>query len=295
MAARSTWKGHLKLSLVSVPVKAYTATVSGGGDIRLNQLHNECKSRIQYKKTCPIHGEVKNEDIVSGYEHAKDQYVVVDTEELDKLRTEDDKAIKIDAFVRPDTIDPMYFAGRSYYLLPDGPVGQRPYAVLQQAMANEKEYALAQVVFSGREQLVMLRPVGRLIVMSMLNLDNEMTKPAAFEDDVPKVDVTPDEMNLAKTLIKSITPSKLDFAKYKDIYTEKLAALIQAKVEGKEVVAAPATSEPHVISLMDALKQSVAKAQGAAGEAKPQVAAKPPRKMAASGKKEAAPKKKKQA
>jgi DNA end-binding protein Ku len=295
MAARSSWKGHLKLSLVSVPVKAYTATSSGGGEIRLNQLHNECKSRIQYKKTCPIHGEVKAEDIVSGYEHAKDQYVIVDPEEVDKLRTEDDKSIKIDRFVKPDALDPIYFAGRSYYLVPDGPVGQRPYAVLQEAMIEEKQYALAQVVFSGREQLVMLRPVGRLIVMSMLNLDNEVSKPTSFEEDVPKIEILPEELNLAKTLIKSISAPKLEYAKYKDVYLEKLAALIQAKVEGKEVVAAPATVEPHVISLMDALKQSVAKAQGVSAP-KPEVASgKPPKKMAASGKKETAAKKKKQA
>lgn len=96
MAARSSWKGFLKLSLVSVPVKAYTATASGGGEIRLNQLHAECNSRINYKKTCPIHGEVPSDQIVSGFEYSKGQYVIVDTDELEKLRTEDDKAINID-------------------------------------------------------------------------------------------------------------------------------------------------------------------------------------------------------
>src|SRR6516162_9185570 len=111
MAARSAWKGFLKLSLVSLPVKAYTATASGGGEIHLNQLHAPCNSRIQYKKTCPLHGEVKGEEIVSGYEYGKGQYVIVDTEELDKLRTEDDKAIKIDAFITPDTLDPLYANG----------------------------------------------------------------------------------------------------------------------------------------------------------------------------------------
>src|SRR3954462_2533912 len=101
MAARSTWKGYLKLSLVSVPVKAYTAA-SSGGEIRLNQLHNSCHSRINYKKTCPIHGEIPNDEIVSGYEYSKDQYVIIDTDELDKLRSEDDKAVKIEAFIKPD-------------------------------------------------------------------------------------------------------------------------------------------------------------------------------------------------
>ena len=107
MAPRSTWKGYLKLSLVSVPVKAYTASNASTAQIHLNQLHAECHSRINYKKTCPIHGEVSNEDIVSGYEFAKGQYVVVDVAELDKLRTENDKAINLGAFVKADQIDPV--------------------------------------------------------------------------------------------------------------------------------------------------------------------------------------------
>src|SRR6516165_9610326 len=114
MAARSSWKGFLKLSLVSIPVKAYTATTSSGGEIHLNQLHAECHSRIQYKKTCPIHGEVKQDQIVQGYEQAKGQYVVIDPDELEKLRTEDDKAIKIDSFIEPGVLDPIYFSGKSY-------------------------------------------------------------------------------------------------------------------------------------------------------------------------------------
>src|SRR5262245_40199600 len=177
MAARSSWKGFLKLSLVNVPVKAYTARVSGGGGISLNQLHNTCKSRIQYKKTCPVHGEVKQEDIVSGYEHSKDQYVVIDPDELETLRTEDDKAIKMNVFIAPDTIDPVYFTERSYYLVPDGPVGQKPYSVICQAMEQEHRYALAQVVLSKREQLVLLRPMDGLLTMTVLSLDAEITKP----------------------------------------------------------------------------------------------------------------------
>src|SRR5262245_15780220 len=125
MAARSQWKGFLKISLVSVPVKAYTAAASGGGGIHLNQLHGECNSRIQYKKTCPIHGEVKQDQIVSGYEYSKDQYVVVDTEELDKLRTEDDKAIKVDVFFPAAALDSNYLTGQDYFLVPEGPVGQK--------------------------------------------------------------------------------------------------------------------------------------------------------------------------
>src|SRR6266446_1515260 len=120
MAARSSWKGFLKLSLLSVPVKAYTATAGGGSEIHLNQIHAECNSRIQYKKVCPIHGEVKSDEIVSGYEYSKGQYVLIDTDELGKLRTEDDKAINIDTFINAEALDPIYYQGKTYYLIPDG-------------------------------------------------------------------------------------------------------------------------------------------------------------------------------
>lgn len=277
MAARSSWKGFLKLSLVSVPVKAYTATSSGGGDIRLNQLHAECHSRIQYKKWCPIHQEVTNDQIVSGYEYSKGQYVIVNPDELDKLRTEDDKAIKIDAFISPDDLDPVYYTGRTYYLLPDGPVGQKPYAVVHKAMVDEERYAVAQIVMHGKEQTVLLRPIDNLLAMSMLNYEDEVTKPSAFEEEAPKTEVSPDELKLAKTLIAVSTPKKFDFATYKDMYTEKLTKLIEAKVAGEEIVAPPVHEQAQIINLMDALKASVAQAQA------PEAAeAKPPKKMAAS-------------
>jgi DNA end-binding protein Ku len=115
--ARPIWSGYLKLSLVSVPVKAYTATDSSG-EVHLNQLHRDCNARIQYKKTCPIHGEVANDQIVSGYEYTKGQYVTIEPEELDKLRTESDKAVNIDTFVPDDQIDPLYLSGQAYYLCP---------------------------------------------------------------------------------------------------------------------------------------------------------------------------------
>jgi DNA end-binding protein Ku len=281
MAARSSWKGYLKLSLVSVPVKAYTAAASGGGEIHLNQLHAECNSRIQYKKVCPTHGEVKSDQIVSGYEYAKDNYVIIDTEELEKLRTEDDKAIKIDAFVSPKALDPVYFTGKNYYLVPDGPVGQRPFAVVCQGMIDENCYAVAQVVLHSKEQLVALRPVENVLVMSVLSYEHQVTKPATFADDTPKMDVAAEELNLVKMLIRAQEPKKFDLSKYQDVYTQKLTKLIEAKVAGQEVVAAPVTEHPQVINLMEALKQSVAKAQ-ATGTAEPGAEGKPPKKMAAS-------------
>src|ERR1019366_2815959 len=184
MAARSSWKGFLKLSLVSVPVKAFTATASDSGGIKLNQLHAECKSRIKYQKVCPIHGEVSGDQIISGYEYAKDQYVVVDTDELTKLRTDDSKAISIQEFIAPSALDPAYWNGSTFYLVPDGPVGQRPYAVLCQGMKEQNRYAIAQVVWHGKEQVVLLRPLDGLLAMSILSYDHQVTKPSAFEEEI---------------------------------------------------------------------------------------------------------------
>ena len=172
MAARSQWKGFLKLSLVSVPVKAFSTTTSGGGDVKLNQLHAECNSRIKYQKTCPVHGQVSQDQIVSGYEYSKDQYVKIDTDELEKLRTEDEsKAIRIDGFFPPDGLDPVYLTGKNYYLVPEGPVAQNSYQVIYQGMVDANQNAIAQVVLHGQEQLVMLRPHEGLLVMSVLNFN----------------------------------------------------------------------------------------------------------------------------
>ncbi|MBI3468230.1 MAG: Ku protein [Planctomycetes bacterium] len=289
MPPRATWRGFLRLSLVSVPVKAYTAAVTGGGEIHLRQLHADCHSPIQYRKTCPIHGEVTSDAIVSGYEYAKGQFVVVDTDELDKLRTEADKAVTIDTFIRPNAIDPVYHCGKTYYLVPDGPVGQKPYALLHRGMEEEGCQAIARVVMSGREQVVLLRPLEGILAMTMLEYDHQVKKPGAFQHEVGQPELSDEELRLAKTLIGSSTSEALEFSRYKDAYTEKLTALIEAKVAGKEIVAAPAEQEPEVINLMEALRQSVARAQEAAPA---KAAAKPGKKMALAPAKEAVEKRK---
>lgn len=290
MAARSQWKGFLKLSLVSVPVKAYSATTSGG-DISLNQLHKECNSRIKYKKTCPIHGEVPNEDIVSGYEYAKDQYVIIDTDELDKLRTEDDKAIRIDTFVPANLFDSLHLSGKNYYLVPEGPVGQKAYQVIYQGMLESERFAIAQVVMHGKEQLVVVRPMHGFLVMSILNYAAQVSSPASFEEELSRTPVAPDELQLIKTLIKASSKDKADLSGYKDVYTQKLTQLIEAKVSGKELVAPPSQEPMQIINLMDALRQSVEQVQKTAPA---ESEARPPRRMAGSkGAKPAAARKKK--
>ncbi len=270
MAPRSSWKGFLKLSLVSVPVKAFTAN-NTSEVIRLNQLHADCHSRVKYKKVCPEHGELASDEILSGYEYTKDQYVVIDPDELSKLRTKTDHAVSISGFIAQDAIDPMYLAGRTYYLMPDGVAGGRPYALLQQGMLEKGVHAVARVVMSGREQLVVLRPVENLLTMSVLNYAKSIKGIDVFRDDVDEQDPSKEEMKLAHTLIQASMLEDFDLAEYKDEYVEKLTKLIQLKVEGQEVVQAPDPEEPKIINLMDALKKSVAEAQANSKKMAPSV------------------------
>lgn len=284
MPPRSTWKGFLRLSLVSIPVKAYTASSSGGSEISLNQLHDKCHSRIRYQKVCPIHGEVTGDEIVMGYEYAKGQYVVVDPAELDKLRTESDKAINVDTFVPIGYIDPIYHSGKDYYLVPDGPAGQKGYALLHQAMVDDNLCCVGQVVLHGREQLVQVRPIEKLLCMTVLQFATQVKQPSSFEDELTSPDLTAKELELTKTLVEANLSDELDLSRYEDTYTAKLTMLIEKKVEGAELVAAPSEEPQHIINLMDALQASVAQAQAAAPgkEKKPAKKAASTKKMATS-------------
>ncbi len=257
---RPSWSGSIRLSLVSVPVKGYTALEAEGDRISLNQLHEECHSRIRYKKTCPIHGEVPNDEIVMGYEYGPDQYAVIDPSEIDKLRSERDRAVNIDKFVPLSEIDPIYFAGQTYYLMPDGKQGSKPYGVLQRAMVAEKVVGIAQVVISNREQLVVLRPVGHLLALSVLHYQSAIRPAAAFDEDLPVVEVSNAEVKLAKTLIDVTRAKDADLGDYRNVYNDKLSALVQAKIAGEEIASPPDESiGPPIINIMDALKASLEK------------------------------------
>lgn len=294
MAPRPSWRGFLRLSLVSIPVRFYTARASGS-EVQLHQLHRECKSRIQYRKFCPVHGEVGKDDIVSGYEFQKDQYVVIEPEERDQLYLENEKAINIDAFVPPDSVDPLHFTGKAYYLLPDGAAGQEPYALLQRAMARKGVAAVARVVLYGRQEVVLVRPQDKLLSVTGLSYGNEMKQPKEFEEELTEKAVREDELRLTDTLIEATMEDQVDLSRYSDDYTERLRKLIETKVEGKEIATPPQAEAPQVINLMDALKKSVAQAQEKAKEGKSAREAAAPaarKKVAPSARQTAAPRKK---
>jgi DNA end-binding protein Ku len=256
MALRSTWEGYLRLNLLSIPVKGYSATVSGKGKIGFHLIHSKCNSRIRYKKVCPIHGEVPNDEIVSGYEVADGQYVLVDKASLANLRSEPDKAITIDTFIHPTDLDPVYYTDRTYYLTPNGEPGKQSYAVLRKVMADDGRYAIATMVLSGRAQVVLIRTVGRLLAVTVLSYDTQLKKPSEFEGEVPEVEAGAQEVKLARMLIENSTSEGFDFAKYQDEYTNRVRDLIESK-GGKTVAARRYEEEPVVINLKDALEQSL--------------------------------------
>ena len=262
MPAHASWKGSLRLSLVSVPVQAYSAELPAS-EIHLNQLHATCHSRIRYQKTCPVHGEVSKDEIVSGYEYAKGKYVIIDGDELSKLRHGRERSIEIGVFVPADVIDPLHFEGRTYFLVPDGVAAKKPYAVLLRAMTDERRVAIAQAVMSGKEQLVMVRPLESLLVLSLLHYETHLRKPEEFSRGLDLPPVSKAELKLAETLIEASSSDRPDLGGYEDLHTERLRQIIDAKLAGEKIVVPEAEEDGAVINLMDALRRSVAQAKGA--------------------------------
>src|SRR6266705_3459838 len=254
MAARATWKGFLKVSLVNIPIKVFPATESGS-TISFNQLHGECRTRIQQKKWCPhCNREVSNSEIVKGYEFEKGQWVVVDEEDFEKVRTESTRVIDLVQFADASSIDPMY-VDRTYYLAPDGGMAADAFAVMRDGMQGK--VGIGKLALYGREYLVAVRPYQRGIVMHTLHHAAEIRGIGAVEElsSLPAT-VKPEEIKLARQVISTFE-QPLNLSDYKDEYREGLQRIIDAKIAGEEVVATAANAAPRVVNLMDALKKSL--------------------------------------
>lgn len=256
---RASWKGYLTVNLVTFQVEAYNSLESGRGEIHFHQLHKKDHQRIRYKKTCPVHGEVSNDEIVTGYEYAKGKYVEIDPGELDELRTKRERSLNLDSFVAAEQIDPIYFDGRSYYLAPVGQHSAEPYALVHAAMRKLDRWGVGQVIFAGKEQLVVVRPIDDVLVMELLNYPEQIRSAQLLKFERAKVETKKEK--LAEQLIEAATEKNFDLGQYRDHYQEKLKDLIQAKIEGREVVAPEQAEEPEVINLMDALRKSVQASQ----------------------------------
>ena len=254
MPLRPTWKGFLKVSLVNIPVKVFPATESAA-TLSFNQLHAECRSRIQQKRWCPhCEREVTGAELARGYEFAKGQYVIVDDEDIQKVRVESTRVINLVQFADAGEIDPIY-VDRAYYLAPDGPMAAEAFAVMREGMAGKA--GIGKVALYGREYLVAVRPQKRGLVMYTLHHDAEI-RSIDHVDELQSVPakVKPEEMRLARQVIATFDGT-LNLKDYKDEYTEGLRAIIDAKVAGQEIVAPDAQEPPKVVDLMEALRRSL--------------------------------------
>jgi DNA end-binding protein Ku len=254
MPARPTWKGYLKISLVNIPVKVFPAT-DAAATLSFNQLHAECQTRIQQKRWCPhCQREVPNTDIVKGYEFEKGRYVVVGEEDIEKVRVESTRVINLETFTDDTAIDPIYLE-RPYYLAPDGPVAREAFAVIREGMQGKA--GIGKVALYGREYLVKVQPREKGLVMYTLRHANEIRSMENIEEleDMPKA-VKPDEVKLAKQVIGTFE-GDIDFTSYKDDYQVGLREIIDAKIEGREIVTQEIEAPPKVVNLMDALRKSL--------------------------------------
>lgn len=256
-SSRPIWKGFLRLSLVSVPVKVFTAKPGSRAPIQFHQLCDACHSRLKHPKICPEHGEIEQDHVVSGYEFSKGEYIVVSPEELDRLRSAEDKTISIDRFVPPETIDPIYHTGATYYVIPDGAVGTKPYAMLRRTMLDKGLHAVARVVLFGKEHVVLLRPLSQLLAMTVLEYASHIEPASNFNGGLNNKRAGTEEASLMDELVSSLVDQHFDMSEYTDEYAEKVSRLIQAKVNGQELPAASTEEEPPIINLTEALKHSL--------------------------------------
>ncbi len=260
--ARAIWSGSISFGMVSIPVKLYGATESK--DISFHLLHATDGTRLKQVRWCPTDEvEVPWSETVRGYEYAKDQYVVLTEADFEKLPLPSRHTIDLSAFVSESEIDPIFYE-RSYYLQPDER-GEKPYALLLRALEKKGLAALATISIRNKEQLCAIRPRAGVILLETLYYPDEIRQTPAL--DLGRVRINDRELDMAFTLIE-LLQKPFDPEEYHDHYREALQQLIEAKLEGREVVTSPAAGETKVIDLADALRRSVENARKG-GKAKP--------------------------
>lgn len=246
------WKGAISFGLVTIPVKVYGATEEK--TLHFNQLHATDNGRIRYKRVCSIDGEeVSYQDIVKGYEYEKDHYVTLTDEELDALPVPSARAIEIERFVESEEIDPIYFQ-RSYYLVPDG-TGLKAYHLLREAIGDDGKVALARVAFREKEHLATVRLRDNVLVLETMYWPDEIRE-AKFDELDEEVELRPQEIRMAKSLIDSLT-DEFHPEDFHDEYRVALEDLIAKKVQGEEITYVEEAEPSKVVDLMEALRASV--------------------------------------
>lgn len=255
----TVWKGSISFGLVNIPIKLHAATENK--DIKLRQLHKECHTPISYAKVCEgCKQEVKNEDIVKAYEYSKNKFVILDEEELEKLKKEnEDKAVEIIDFVKLEEIDPIYFE-RSYFMAPDSG-GGKAYSLLREALHESGKIGVAKIMIRSKEQLAIVRVYNKTLIMETIHFPDEVRSTADVPNIPAEQTVVKKELDTALMLVEQLT-TEFDPEKYKDDYRTALMELIEEKKVGNNVVT---TSEKqtelpsNVTDLMSALQASLDK------------------------------------
>jgi DNA end-binding protein Ku len=264
---RTTWNGSISFGLVSIPVGLAPATkpAARASDISFRMLHRECLTPIKQKRFCPTHErDLGPDEIVKGWEVAKGQFVVVEEEEIEALQNQDDsRSIEIARFVDAADVDPIFF-DRTYFLVPaQAPAARRPYVLLLNAMRETGMAALGRFVQQGREKLCLIRPKGDALALETLFLSADVYSQAEIEEAVEETGVKEPELALARQVIESLA-GDFDAADLQSDYRRDLRALLEAKLAGEELAAAPEpVADAPVVDLMEALRRSVEEAQQA--------------------------------
>jgi len=253
---RSIWKGAVSFGMVSIPVKLFGATENK--DISFRQIHEECGSRIKQQRWCPVcERTVEYGEIDKGYEYSKDQHVVLTDEDFEKLPLPSKHTIELSSFVKAEEIDPVYYE-KSYYLEPED-TGLKPFTLLMDALEEKQLTAVAKVAIRNKEQLCALRPYNGRLMLETLFYPDEIR----IQDEVerPDIKVSKKELQMAVSLI-DLMLDEFEPEKYQDQYRDALTQIIEHKLEGAEIVEAPAPKKGKVVDLMSALKASVDAAKG---------------------------------
>src|SRR6476620_7710789 len=228
MAPRAFWTGHLRLSLVNVPVRLYPATTSERR-IELNQIHEPSGQRIRYQKVVPGIGPVEDEDITKGYEYEKGKYVLIDQDEIDDLKLESKQTIELVRFVEPEQIDTRYFE-KPYYLMPDGDMAEEGYVVIQKALQQANKIGVGQFILRGHGNIVAIKPFEKGLLLEVLRHANEVRAAEPIFKEITDVKIDKEALDLAKELVER-KAGKFEPEQFKDQYNDAVWELIHAKLE----------------------------------------------------------------
>ncbi|WMT85463.1 Ku protein [Pelagibacterium sp. 26DY04] len=275
-SARPVWKGQIRLSLVAIPVELYSASKTGAR-LSFRQIHEPSGKPVKYEKVVPGVGPVDPDDILKGFEYEKNDFVLLEDEEIDAVKLETRKTLELVQFVGGCEIDPIYF-DKSYYVVPQDELSEDAFRVVRDALRTSQKIGLGQIAMRGREYICAIKPCGTGLMLETLHYEDEIRKSDPFFSGISKTKAEKDLLDVATQLIERKT-APFDAAKFKDNYTNALRALVEKKLKskGKKKITTD-TDEPtsgeaktNVIDLMDALKSSL---EGSGGGAKSKPAAK---------------------